>query len=142
VSLLIIVLISAEFIYSRAAQAMTPPVPVNLVNGVVRIPAAQLADHKLHRYVVTVGGADVRLIAILDDSDTVRAGLDACSICGSKGYYQDGKNVICRNCSAAIYVPTIGLAGGCNPVHINYVVDGNTLTFSESTLAAGAKYFQ
>lgn len=142
VSLLIIVLISAEFIYSRAAQAMTPPVPVNLVNGVLRIPAAQLADHKLHRYVVTVGGAEVRLIAILDDSDTVRAGLDACSICGSKGYYQDGKNVICRNCSAAIYVPTIGLAGGCNPVRINFVVDGNALTFSESTLAAGAKYFQ
>ena len=142
VSLLIIVLISAEFIYSRAAQAMTPPVPVNLVNGVLRIPAAQLADHKLHRYVVTVGGAEVRLIAILDDSDTVRAGLDACSICGSKGYYQDGKNVICRNCSAAIYVPTIGLAGGCNPVRVNFVVDGNALTFSESTLAAGAKYFQ
>jgi FTR1 family protein len=142
VSLLIIVLISAEFIYSRAAQAMSPPVPVNLVKGVARIPAAQLADHKLHRYVVTVGGADVRLIAILDDSDTVRAGLDACSICGSKGYYQDGKNVICRNCSAAIYVPTIGLAGGCNPVHITYVVDGDALTFSESTLAAGAKYFQ
>jgi len=141
-SLLIIILISAEFIYSRAAQAMSPPVPVELVNGVARIPAAQLADHKLHRYVVTVGGADVRLIAILDDSDTVRAGLDACSICGSIGYYQDGKNVICRNCSAAIYVPTIGLAGGCNPMHIDYVVEGDALTFSESALAAGAKYFK
>ncbi len=142
VSLLIILLISAEFIYSRTAQAMSPPVPVSLIKGVARIPTAQLADRKMHRYVVTVDGVDVRLIAILDDADTVRVGLDACEICGSKGYYQDGKNVICRNCAAAIYVPTIGYAGGCNPVHIAYVVDGDALTFSGSDLAAAAKFFR
>ena len=72
----------------------------------------------------------------------MHAGLDACSICGNKGYYQDGKNVICRNCASAIYIPTIGLAGGCNPVHVDFVVEGDSLKFSESTLGAGAKYFQ
>lgn len=139
--LLTIVLISAQFIYSRAAQAMSPAEPVSLANGVVRIPVAQLADHKLHRYVVRAGGTDVRMIAILDSTDTVRAGLDACLICGHQGYYQDGPNVICRNCAAAIYVPTIGLAGGCNPIHLDYVVEGDALIFSESALVAGAKYF-
>jgi len=143
-SLLIIVLISAQFIDSRAAQAVSPPVPVEFVQGVARIPSAQLANRKLHRYVVTVppSGTEVRLIAILDDSDTVRVGLDACQICGSKGYYQDGKNVICRNCAAAINIPTIGTAGGCNPVHVDFVVEGDSLVFSESALAAGAKYFK
>lgn len=140
-SLLIIVLICAQFIDSRAAQAVSPPVRVDLVQGVARIPAAQLADRKLHHYVVTAGGAEVRVIAILDDSDTVRAGLDACAICGAKGYYQDGKNVICRNCAAAMNIPTIGMAGGCNPVHVDFVVEGGSLVISESALAAGAKYF-
>jgi high-affinity iron transporter len=142
VSLVVILLISTEFIYSRAAQAVSPAVPVSIVNGVARIPTSDLADRKMHRYAVSVGGAQVRLIAILDDTDSVRAGLDACEICGNKGYYQDGKNVICRNCAAAIYVPTIGLAGGCNPVHINFVVENGAVTFSESALAAGAKFFQ
>jgi FTR1 family protein len=142
VSLLIILLISTEFVYSRAAQAVAPPEPVALVNGVLHIPTTPLSDRKLHRYAVNVGGVEVRLIAILDDTDTVRVGLDACEICGNKGYYQDGKNVICRNCAAAIYIPTIGTAGGCNPVHITYVVEGGSLTLSESALTGGAKYFQ
>ena len=87
------------------------------------------------------GGADVNIIAILDGSDTVHAALDACMICGTQGYYQDGGNVICRNCAAAINVPTIGLPGGCNPIHIDYRVDGGELIFSERALAAGEKIF-
>jgi len=142
VSLVVILLISTEFIYSRAAQAVSPAVPVSVVNGVARIPTSDLADHKMHRYVVSAGGAQGRLIAVLDDTDSVRVGLDACEICGNKGYYQDGKNVICRNCAAAIYIPTIGLVGGCNPVHINFVVEKGAVTFSEGDLAAEAKFFQ
>lgn len=140
-SLLIIVLISAEFIYSRTAHAMTPPERLVVSDGEVQIPVSDLSDHKLHRFVVEVGGTEVRLIAILDSSDSVRAALDACLICGHQGYYQDGKNVICRNCAAAIYVPTLGLAGGCNPVHIDYRAEGETLHVPESALAESARFF-
>jgi len=141
VSLLIMVLICSQFIYSLTAHAMTPPENVSIVNGEVQIPAAELTDHKLHRYALAVGGREVRIIAILDASDTVRAALDACAICGSQGYYQDGKNVICRNCAAAVYVPTIGLAGGCNPIHIDYQVEGDTLRIPASAIDGAAKYF-
>jgi high-affinity iron transporter len=141
VGALVMILISAEFIYSRTAQAVSPPTPVSIVDGVARIPSAPLADHKLHHYVIPVNRADVRLIAILDATDTVRAGLDACLICGTQGYYQDGQNVICRNCGSAIYIPTIGQAGGCNPIHIDYVVEGGSITISENSLAAAARYF-
>ncbi len=141
VSLLIMVLICSQFIYSLTAHAMTPPEQVSIVNGEVQIPTAELTDHKLHRYALAVGGAEVRIIAILDASDTVRAALDACAICGSQGYYQDGKNVICRNCAAAVYVPTIGLAGGCNPIHIDYRVEGDTIRIAASSLDAAAKFF-
>ena len=141
VSLLIMVLICSQFIYSLTAHAMTPPEPVSIVNGEVQIPTAELTDHKLHRYALAVGGTEVRIIAILDASDTVRAALDACAICGSQGYYQDGKNVICRNCAAAVYVPTIGLAGGCNPIHIDYRVEGDTIRIAASSLDGAAKFF-
>ena len=100
-----------------------------------------LADHDLHRYVIDVGGTEVRLIAILDSSGTVRAGLDACAICGHQGYYQDGKNVICRNCGAVIYVPTIGQAGGCNPIHIDYRSKATQLHIAATALADAAKTF-
>jgi FTR1 family protein len=140
-SLLVIVLISAQFIYSRTAQAMTPPEHVNIENGEAQISTGLLADHDLHRFVIDVGGVEVRVIAILDSSGTVRAGLDACTICGHQGYYQDGKNVICRNCGAVIYIPTIGQAGGCNPIHIDYVIEGDKLHIAATALAEAAKYF-
>ena len=139
--LLVIMLISAEFIYSRTAHAMAPSERASVRNGEAQIPTSQLADHNLHRFAIDVGDVEVRLIAILDSSDTVRAGLDACLICGHQGYYQEGKNVICRNCGAAISVPTLGLAGGCNPIHIDYRVEGDSLRIAASALAAASKYF-
>ncbi len=142
VGMVVIVLISAEFVYSRVARAMTPPAQVQVTDGVVRIPVAQLQDHKLHRFEVRAGGAEVRFIAILDASDIVRVGLDACEICGTQGYYQQGRNVICRNCGSAIYIPTIGMAGGCNPIHLDYLVEGHSLMISKTALEAAAKVFR
>jgi FTR1 family protein len=140
-SLLVIVLISVQFIYSRTAHAMAPPERVSMQNGEAQLSTGLLTDHDLHRFVIDVGGTEVRIIVILDSSGTVRAGLDACMICGHQGYYQDGKNVICRNCGAVIYVPTIGLAGGCNPIHIDYRIEGDSLRIAATTLAEAAKYF-
>ncbi len=142
VSVVVVVLISLQFIYSRTAQAVSPPERLALLDGEVRIPVRLLQDRKLHRFVVSVGARDVRLIAILDDSDSVRAALDACQICGSQGYSQDGHNVVCRNCAAAIHVPSIGRAGGCNPVPIDYRVTGETLTFPQDALVAAARLFE
>ena len=141
VGLVVIILISADFVYSRVAQAVKPPIPLTIINNVVRVPVAQLKDHKLHHYQVAIDGAEVRFIAIVDSSDTVRVGLDACQICGDEGYYQQGQNVICRNCGSAIYIPTIGSAGGCNPIHIDYLVRNNMLIISRTALAHAARYF-
>lgn len=142
VSLVALILISTEFVYSRAAQAMSPPAPLHLAEGVVRVPVSNLKDHQLHRYVVTYDGAPIRFIAILDSSDSVRVALDACRICGTQGYVQEGQNVVCRNCGSAIYIPTIGTAGGCNPIHLDYVVRHQTILISSRGLAEAAKVFR
>ena len=144
VGLLIIVLISAEFIYSRVAQAVTPPEPLHMVEGGASIPASELADHKLHHYAVNVDGVEVRLIAILDAANAVHVALDACPICGTQGYYQNGSNVICRNCSAAVYAPTIGMRGGCNPIPIafDYHSGADSVVIPETALMAAVKVFR
>jgi high-affinity iron transporter len=142
VGVVIILAISAEFIYSRTAQAVTPPEEVSIADRAVRIPVSRLEDHRLHHFAINLRGTTVRFIAILDSTDTVRAGLDACRICGTQGYYQDGANVLCRHCGAAVYVPTIGQAGGCNPIPIDYGVEGDTLIVAEPTLTDAVHYFQ
>lgn len=142
VCVLVMLLISLQFIYSRTAQAMAPPERLAVAAGEVRIPVRQLQDRKLHRYVISTRAGDVRVIVILDASESVRAALDACQICGSQGYVQDGQNVVCRNCAAPIHVPSIGSAGGCNPIHIDYRVEGETLSFSEDALVAASRFFQ
>jgi high-affinity iron transporter len=138
-----IVLISAEIVYARVNQAADVPEPVALTNGEVRVPVSRLNDHALHHFAVSIDGREVRLIAILDASDTVRAALDACAICGAQGYYQRGQNVICRNCGAAIYLPTIGHGGGCNPIPFDppYRVDGDSLVISQGALRATSGHF-
>lgn len=144
VGFLIIVLIGAEFMYSRVAQAVTPPEPVAMTQGSASLPVAELKDHKLHHYVINVDGINVRLIAIEDDSGVVHVALDACPICGTEGYYQNGRNVVCRNCSASIYIPTIGMHGGCNPIPILFHYDKGTasLTVPENALEQASKVFK
>lgn len=140
-ALAIITVLSADLIYSRAAQAVDPAEQLVLAGGEARIPLAGLADHRLHHYAVRTPAGEVKLIAVLDRAGAVHAGLDACMICGAQGYRQDGDNVICRNCGAAINAATIGTAGGCNPIHLEYQVADGALVFPEAALAAGAKVF-
>jgi uncharacterized membrane protein len=64
--------------------------------------------------------------------------LDACRICGAEGYRQDGQNVVCRHCGSAIYVPSIGEAGGCNPVGVPSHVDGGDLVMDLTSLTQAA----
>ncbi|HUI42666.1 MAG TPA: Fe-S-containing protein [Terriglobia bacterium] len=138
-----IVLISAEIVYAHAAQARDVPQGVALTGSEVRIPVSELGDHGLHHFALTVAGREVRFIAILDVSNTVRAAFDACAVCGTQGYYQRGQMVICRNCGAAINVPTMGHGGGCNPIPFDppYLVEGDTLVIPGAALEAAAYNF-
>ena len=53
---------------------------------------------------------------------------------GMAGYRQDGSNVVCRNCASAIYIPTIGQAGGCNPVGVASRAENGALVIDVSSL--------
>ena len=43
--------------------------------------------------------------------------------------------MVCRHCGSAIYVPSIGEAGGCNPVGVPSHIDGGDLVMDVSELS-------
>ena len=125
--LAVILAFTADFVYARVAAAAPEAIEVQAQNGEVRIPISQIDDNKLHFFSVPINGTEVRFIVIKKPGGEWGTALDACRICGWAGYRQDGQNVMCRNCASAIYIPTIGQVGGCNPVGFGSRVDGATL---------------
>lgn len=120
--------------------------PVQLASdGMVHLPVEQLRDGKLHRFVwVADDGKAVRFFIINRYPDKLRFGVvfDACLLCGDQGYVMEGNQVICVACGVHIFIPSIGKAGGCNPVPIdNWRNDEKELTIPGDALAAGVNYF-
>ncbi len=135
---LVIVSLAAEFAYSRAMAAPTPAKTLEAQNNQVRIPLSELTDQSLHFYTADVNGTVVRFLIIHKTNGDYTAALDACQICGRAGYRQEGQNVICRNCGASIYVPSIGDHGGCNPIPVKSSVVGGEVIVDLSALADAA----
>lgn len=129
----VIAVFAADFVYARVSAAQPDAVSLQPQSGTVHIPLSEIEDGKLHFFSVPANvfsesmGMPVRFIVIKKPDGTWGTALDACRICGRAGYRQDGQDVVCRNCASAIYIPTIGQAGGCNPVGFNSHVDGDHL---------------
>jgi FTR1 family protein len=135
--LTVILVLTADFIYTRANSA--PPVSraIAAVGNEVRVPLSEIQDANLHLFTVDVGGQTLRFM-IIKKPNGYGTALDACRICGAEGYRQDGQNVVCRHCGSAIYVPSIGEQGGCNPVGVPARVDGGELVMDVSSLTQAA----
>jgi high-affinity iron transporter len=137
-SLAVILVLTADFIYAHA-NSVPPSARLIATNGnELRVPVSEVQDGNLHLYTANIAGQSLRFMIIKKPSGWGTA-LDACRICGAEGYRQDGQNVICRHCGSAIYVPTIGEAGGCNPIGVPAHVDGADLVLDTTQLAQAAK---
>jgi uncharacterized membrane protein len=77
----------------------------------------------------------------LEKGGKIATAFDTCLICGPRGYYQSGPTVVCLHCGSAIYPPSIGQPGGCNPVPLASRVEGGDLVLAASDLAGGTALF-
>jgi uncharacterized membrane protein len=111
---------------------------VEAVNNLVKIPVAEVQDGNLHLFTINVNGQAIRFMVIKKPGGYGTA-LDACLICGPDGYRQEGQNVICRRCASAIYIPSIGQKGGCNPIGFASLVDGDTIVIDVAALTKSAE---
>ena len=66
---------------------------------------------------------------------------DACTICGDSGYIQSGHEVMCAACNVRIFVPSIGKAGGCNPIPLPHVEEAGDIVIDVAELEKGGRYF-
>ncbi|PYT97153.1 MAG: DUF2318 domain-containing protein [Acidobacteria bacterium] len=134
--LAVILVLTADFIYARASSA--PPSARAIAasgagNDELRVPLSEVQDGNLHLFTVKPADQSFRFLVIKKPQGWGVA-LDACRICGAEGYRQDGQNVVCRHCGSAIYVPTIGEAGGCNPIGVPFRVQGSDLVVNVSAI--------
>ena len=135
----VVLLLGAEFVYARAMDSPSPSQTLTAQNAQVRIPLSDLSDSVLHYYSAYVGSETIRFMVIHKPNGDYVTALDACQICGAKGYRVEGQNVVCRNCGAVIYIPSIGEKGGCNPIPVKSRVEGAAVIVDLTDLAASAK---
>ena len=134
--ILVVMSLAAEFVYTRATNAQEPAKLLVAENNQVRIPLADLQDTAVHFYTADVNDTVIRFLVIHLNSGDYATALDACQICGTAGYRQEGQNVVCRNCGATIYLPSIGESGGCNPIPVKSRVDAGAVIVDLSALAS------
>jgi len=134
----VVVSFAGDYVYGRVAAAPSPARTLTAQDNLVRIPLSELTDSSLHFYTADDDGSVLRFLVIHKLNGDYAVALDACQICGTAGYRQEGQSVICRNCGAAIYIPSIGQSGGCNPISVKSRVEGGEVIVDLSALGDAA----
>jgi high-affinity iron transporter len=141
-SFLVIMLVTAEFIYAKSASAPQRAAEVAFMNGQVSIPLNQLQDGEIHFYQTKENGVEVRFWLYQKPDGKIATVLDACEICGSVGFYKGTTGVVCKNCAAPINPQSVGMPGGCNPIPLKAETTADAVIIKEVDVAAGSRVFQ
>lgn len=141
-SFVFVVLVTAEFIYAKSVNALSPATQVSFSNGEVAIPLNEVSDGDLHRFAARENGTEVRFLLYKRPDGKVVAIFDACEICGSVGFFKGQNGVVCKNCAAPINSQSVGTAGGCNPVPLASTAAGDAIVIHEADVAARATLFE
>jgi len=141
-SFLFILLVTAEFIYAKSVNTLSPATAVTFVDGKATIPLSQVSDHDLHAFAATVNGINIRFWLYQKPDGKIATVFDACQICGTVGFHKGPNGVVCRNCAAPINSQSVGTAGGCNPIPLQATVTSDAIIITEADVAAGTRYFR
>ena len=136
IAALIVAMLAVAFVRSARVPPRPPAEPLAADSSAVWIEAAALADGHPHFYELTADGATRRFFAI-EVGGEVRTCLDACEICGDRGYFEDRGTMVCRNCTSPIATATLGRTGGCNPIPVPHQIDAGRIRIRAADLAAG-----
>lgn len=140
--LIVILSLTAEFVYTRASAAPPEAEKVAAAGNVVRLPLSDMAGVNLHFYAIDLQNSTVRFLVLRKPNGQYVAALDACQICGAIGFRQEGSTLICRNCGAPMNASEVGMPGGCNPIAFASHVDGPDLVIETSALSAAVSEIQ
>lgn len=142
--LLMLTLLLYHDLYASRPPKITKPLHLQPdAQGLIKVKLEELADGNLHRYAYVTDDGHVVRFFMINRSGGKKIGVvyDACMLCGDMGYLQDKNEVICIACNVRIFIPSIGKAGGCNPIPLPHVIEGGQVAVSVAELDKGAKYF-
>jgi uncharacterized membrane protein len=110
----------------------------------VAFPLSLFEDGKARHFEHKDGKFTVRYFILKSSDGVLRAAFDACDVCwpAGKGYYQEGDNMVCRNCGrrfASVRVNEV--KGGCNPAPLNRSVQNGKLVIQVKDILEGKQYF-
>jgi uncharacterized membrane protein/YHS domain-containing protein len=145
VAVILVFLLYYDVHASRPVK-ITPPVELTPDSGgLIKIRIDDVKDGNLHRYsYVTDDGHVVRFFLInrsMGEQNRIGVVFDACMLCGDMGYIQEKNENICIACNVRIFTPSIGKAGGCNPIPLQHKVEVDHIVVSVEDLDQGAHYF-
>jgi len=116
-----------------------------IVNGTtVVFPAAMFSDGMARHFEYVDGDRTIRYFILKSSDGVLRAAFDACDVCwpAGKGYYQEGDNMVCRNCGrkfASVLVNEV--KGGCNPAPLQRQLNADKLVIQIMDIQDGGRYF-
>jgi uncharacterized membrane protein len=115
-------------------------------NGKLEIPVAGIYDGKAHHYQVKSQDGTMVTFFVLKSADGIlRAAIDACDVCyrSGLGYYQEGDNMVCKNCGQKFASNKINvIQGGCNPAPLNRTIVGDNLVINMRDINANSWYMK
>ena len=138
-SFIFIVLITAQFVYAKSTTSLSSATEVTFTDGKASVSIGDMQPGELRRYSTHVHGQPVRFLIYKKPNGKIATVMDACSICGSVGFYANGsQGLVCKNCSAPVNPQTVGEGGGCNPIPLVAEVSADKVTVTELDLSNGA----
>ena len=125
-------------------QTATAAAPSAADSTSVAFPLSLFEDGKARHFEHTDGKFTIRYFILKSSDGIIRAAFDACDVCwpAGKGYYQEGDNMVCRNCGrrfASVLVNEV--KGGCNPAPLNRAVENGQLVIQLKDILDGKQYF-
>ena len=151
IALIVAAFMGIWFLATGSGQQDTPDSPPDRVavphtQAEVRIPLASLSDGTAQFHVYQARDKPIRFFALKGGDGAYRVALDACEVCyhAKKGYYQNGEEMVCRQCGNS-YPPALidEAPGGCHPVALprevagaDLLIRGSDIEKAEARLAA------
>ncbi len=142
-----ILIVGAAVIYANLSGGNPSAIasaPAAAGSTSVSFPAGLFEDGQARHFEHVDGKHTIRYFILKSSDGIIRAAFDACDVCwpAGKGYYQEGDNMVCRNCGrrfASVLVNEV--KGGCNPAPLNRSLENGKLVIQIKNILDGKQYF-